>query len=165
MNFKVLLIFCAVVNFCFSQEVKIDQSTLLKRYTGDWVSTVSPDTNKVGTHPQIKMVNVPKMGGNSIQVEVFQLRDGIYTSILLELISYDVTTDQIVALGQNEKGECFTGAGRFSDKNNWTMKDLDFRGNPVQTVTFKFLSDTEVYLEGIDSKGEILWRMRYIKIL
>jgi len=164
MNFKFFLVFWIAVNFCFSQEVKIDQAALLKRYTGEWLGSVSPDMNEVSKNPEIKMVNVQKMGGNSIQVEVLQLQDGIYIPILLELISYDVTTDQIVALGQNKKGECFTGVGRFYDKDNWTMQDKDFQGNPTQTVSFKFLSDSEVYLEGVDAKGKILWRTRYVKI-
>ncbi|MDB4292929.1 hypothetical protein N9954_05925 [Maribacter sp.] len=164
MKYKVFLVFLVALNFCSSQEVKMDQATLLKRYTGEWVSSVAPDSNEVSKNPKIKMVNVQKMGGNSIQVEVFQLQDGNYSTILLELLSYDVTTDQIVALGQNKKGECFTGVGRFYDNDNWTMRDKDFQGNPVQTVSFKFLSDIEVYLEGIDPKGKVLWRTRYVKI-
>ncbi len=164
MGFKIFIVLLAAINSCFAQETKIDQSTSLKRYIGEWVSSASPDSNNAIENPQIKMVNRPKMGSGSIQVEVFQLRDGTYIPILVELISYDSKTDQIVALGQNEKGECFTGVGRFSDNNNWTMRDNDLNGKHTQTVTFKFSSDTEVYLEGSDSKGKILWRTRYLKV-
>ncbi|MGP1990451.1 hypothetical protein D9V96_001020 [Zobellia laminariae] len=158
----VLLVFFCTIGTS-AQEIKIDQASCLKRYIGEWVSTVSPESNDVGAQPDIKMVNVPKMDGTAIQAEVFQWRNGAYISILVELINYDVTTHKIVALGQNEKGESFSGTGSFSDKDHWLMTDHDFNGKHTQTVSFQFFSDNEVYLEGQDKVGKILWKTRYVK--
>ncbi|MUH36052.1 hypothetical protein D9O36_09380 [Zobellia amurskyensis] len=146
-----------------AQETNVDQAAGLKRYIGEWVSTVSPESNEVGAQPDIKMVNVPKMEGTALQVEVFQFRNNAYVSILVELINHDVTTNKIVALGQNEKGESFSGTGSFSDKDHWLMTDHDFNGKHTQTVSFQFFSDNEVYLEGKDNTGKILWKTRYVK--
>ncbi|MBT2161211.1 hypothetical protein [Zobellia barbeyronii] len=33
----------------------------------------------------------------------------------------------------------------------------------VLTVSFQFFSDNEVYLEGQDKVGKILWKTRYVK--
>ncbi|CAZ94243.1 hypothetical protein Q4603_04275 [Zobellia galactanivorans] len=163
MKSKITLVLLMCTMGIWAQEVKVDQASCLKRYIGEWGSSVSPESNEIGDEPQIKMVNVPKMDGTALQVEVLRLRDGAYTPILVEMISYDSTTDKIVALGQNEKGECFSGIGSFSDKDNWLMVDRDFQGTHTQTVSFRFLSDTVVYLEGKDKAGQVLWKTRYIK--
>ncbi|CAM3590762.1 hypothetical protein [Zobellia roscoffensis] len=163
MKGKILLVLVMCAISSYGQETKLDQASCLKRYVGEWFSTASAEYNPVGDRSEIKMVNVPKMNGNSIQVEVFQLGNEGYVPILVELISYDAITNKIVALGQNENEVCFSGVGSFSDKNNWIMVDYDFSGNHQQTVSFQFRSDREVYLGGKNNSGEILWKTRYIK--
>ncbi len=163
MKCKLMLLVFLCAFGASAQETNVDQAAVLKRYIGEWVSTVSPESNEVGAQPDIKMVNVPKMDGTALQVEVFQFRNNAYVSILVELINHDVTTNKIVALGQNEKGESFSGIGSFSDKDHWLMTDHDFNGKHTQTVSFQFFSDNEVYLEGKDNTGKILWKTRYVK--
>ncbi|WP_155599702.1 hypothetical protein [Zobellia amurskyensis] len=163
MKCKLMLLVFLCAFGASAQETNVDQAAGLKRYIGEWVSTVSPESNEVGAQPDIKMVNVPKMEGTALQVEVFQFRNNAYVSILVELINHDVTTNKIVALGQNEKGESFSGTGSFSDKDHWLMTDHDFNGKHTQTVSFQFFSDNEVYLEGKDNTGKILWKTRYVK--
>jgi hypothetical protein len=83
------------------------QKQRLAQYAGNWVSADKLTDDKPATNPDIKMTVVPKMDGASLQVEVFQRKDSAYQLLLVELISYDAVTDQIVAAGQNNQGQCF----------------------------------------------------------
>lgn len=139
------------------------QAERLHQYAGEWHSSVSPDSDEVSSTPMIKMINRSMQQDRSLHVDVLMYRDGKYVSILVEQISYDAKSDQIVALGQNEAGKCFIGKGRFVDDRRWSMLDLDLEGNELMRVEFAFLSPTEVMVEGISPAGDSLWKMRYLK--
>ena len=62
-----------------------------------------------------------------------------------------------------KKAKAFLEQEIFSDRDHWLMTDHDFNGKHTQTVSFEFLSDTEVYLEGRDKTSKILWKTRYVK--
>lgn len=135
----------------------------LHQYAGTWVSSINPDSDEIASMPLIKMVNRSVQHDQSLHVEVLALRDGKYHSMLVEQISYDSKTDQIVALGQNEAAESFIGKGRFENDHHWNMLDLDLEGNELMQVKFEFLSPTRVVVEGLASTGESLWKTRYHK--
>lgn len=148
----------------FAEDLKLEtQSNRLIRYAGEWNSTINPESELVESYPTIKMHNVLKNGGLSLQVEVAMYRDGEYVTILLEQISYDAKTDRIVALGQNAQGQCFIGKGRFSNERSLVMRDVDLQGNEYMQVEFEFLTDTDVVVEGFSPEGKSLWKTRYIK--
>jgi hypothetical protein len=117
----------------------------------------------VGTAPAVKMTVIPKMDSIAIQVEVFRKTDSGYKLMLVELINYDVVTNQIVALGQNEEGKCFTRKGYFYSDNKWVMKDYNYKGELVLNVSFEFISSTAIVLKGVipNAKG---WEIKYIKV-
>ena len=110
------------------------------------------------------MIVKPTIGyTNGLQVEVFESRENEWKTILVELISYDVVTDKIIAKGINQKNECFIGKGSFYENNTWVMKDKNLNGEHVSTVNFHFLSNSEVVLRGTDSENKELWKIKYIK--
>lgn len=139
------------------------QAERLHQYAGTWVSSISPDSDEIAPMPLIKMVNRSMQNGQSLHVDVLMLREGEYRSMLVEQISYDTKTDQIVALGQNDAGESFIGKGRFENDLRWSMLDMDLVGNELMRVEFEFLSPTRVVVEGFAPTGESLWKTRYLK--
>lgn len=139
------------------------QPDRLIRYAGEWNSTINAESELVDAHPNIKMHNVLKNGGLSLQVEVMMYRESGYDLILLEQISYDAKTDGIVALGQNDQGQCFIGNGKFLNERSLRMKDVDLQGNEYMQVEFDFLNGTDVVVEGFSPEGKSLWKTRYIK--
>ncbi len=147
----------------FSQEKDTNQKYKLSQYIGNWLSTDNISDTKVSSNPKIKMNVIPKLDSNSLQVEVFEKQNDKWISILIELISYDVVTDQIVASGQNKIGQCFMGKGFFNNKNQWYMQDVNHEGDPTLKVTFNFISSTEVILEGVTSNPSNGWKVKYIK--
>lgn len=148
----------------FSQHIIDSQVDRLHQYAGHWVSTVHTDTDSIGKYPSIKMNNISKMDNHSLQVEVLQYKDGEYNPLLIELISYDSKSDQIIALGQNMEGVVFKGNGQFSNEKKWEMQDIDMLGDFYMQVKFDFQSFTNVLLEGFDESGTSLWETRYIKL-
>ncbi|WP_195715155.1 sugar phosphate isomerase/epimerase [Ancylomarina sp. 16SWW S1-10-2] len=140
-----------------------EQQDRLYQYAGTWVSSINADTDSIAKHPNLRMINTPKLGKQSLQVEVQQYRNGKYYPILVELIGYDHKTDKIFAAGHNESGEFFTGTGAFSSENKWFMQDSDLNGKKTMSVTFDFLNCTEVMVEGFDNANKSLWKTRYVK--
>lgn len=110
------------------------------------------------------MAVVPKMDSSSLQVEVFQLKDGEYGPLLVELISYDAVTDMIVAAGQNNAGQCFVGRGYFYKPNHWFMDDVNHKGEKTLHVEFIFFGNKEVYLEGTTPNHKNEWKVKYIRV-
>jgi hypothetical protein len=166
-NFKMKKIFLFLnIIICmnsFAQQKAADQKKRLAQYIGNWASTDNLTDTKVSLHPGITMMVTPKMDSNSLQIEVFQKKDAAYQLILVELISYDATTDQIVAAGQNNAGQCFVGKGFFDKNNTWIMEDHDYNGKLTQTVTFNFTGSNTVALKG-DVPGTNGWQVKYIKV-
>jgi sugar phosphate isomerase/epimerase len=160
--FFVAILFFLSLN-SFSQDKAMDQKTKLSQYIGTWYSTDQILDTVKSINPKIKVITSPKLNGNSLQVEVFEKQNEQWVSILIELISYDSITNQIVASGQNQKGECFVGKGFFDTNNQWFMQDADFKGEPTLNVTFNFLSSTEVVLKGELPNGTTAWEVKYIK--
>jgi hypothetical protein len=141
-----------------------NQQEKLMQYAGDWYSADNPTDTKLGKNPSIKMRVIPAMSNSSLQVEVYRRGEkNEWKMFLLELISYDSTTDQIVAAGQNEKYECFVGRGFFDDKNNWYMQDTDHNGKITMHVKFEFLGTDAVYLEGSLPNPADNWKVKYIR--
>jgi hypothetical protein len=145
------------------EEKATNQKQRLAQYIGTWLSADNITDTAIGKTPSIKMTVIPKMDSGSLQVAVFQQQNMQWAPLLVELISYDTVTDMIVAAGQNNAGECFTGKGYFDSNNNWYMQDSNGKGEKTTTVTFHFLNANEVYLEGKAPTGLLLWKVKYIK--
>jgi hypothetical protein len=148
---------------CYSQVKASNQKERLQQYIGSWVSTDKITDAAASGRPGIKMYVTPKMYGASLQVEVYQKNDTGYHLLLVELISYDAVTDQIVAAGQNNAGQCFTGKGCFTTDNQWLMKDRNHLGKVTLQVHFNFISSGAVVLKGTipNAKG---WEVKYVKV-
>jgi hypothetical protein len=161
---KIFLLVTVLISInSFAQQKAFNQKQLLSQYIGNWVSTDNINDDRPGLNPNIKMSVIPKMDSGSLQVEVYQQTGDEYKQILVELISYDAATDQIVAAGQNAAGQCFTGKGFFDSNNKWVIQDHDFKGEPTVKITFNFISSTAVLLKGEipNAKG---WEVKYIKV-
>lgn len=147
----------------FSQEKAKDQKHRVSQYIVNWFSADAINDTELSANPNIMMNVVPKLDGNSLQVEVFENRKNKRVSILVELISYDKITDQIVASGQNANFECFVGTGFFDANNIWQMQDYYHNGEVGLNITFKFISNTEVVLKGVMQNPDNNWKIKYIK--
>jgi hypothetical protein len=147
----------------FAQQKAANQKQRLSQYAGNWVSTDNITDEKPGLSPNIKMYVTPKMDSSSLQVEVFQKAGTVYNLILVELISYDAVTDQIVAAGQNAAGQCFIGKGFFDTGNKWIMQDENYKGEKTVKVTFNFINSNTVALKGEMTNTES-WQVKYIKV-
>jgi sugar phosphate isomerase/epimerase len=147
----------------FSQEKDTNQKARLSQYIGSWLSADNLSDLNVSLNPKIKMNVVPKLDSNSLQVEVFERQEDKWISILVELISYDSITDQIVALGQNKLGQCFIGRGFFNNQSQWFMLDVNNKGETFQKVAFNFINSTEVIIEGLNPNNSVAWKIKYIK--
>lgn len=156
------LVFFTTIH-CFAQQKANNQKQRLLQYIGNWVSTDNLTDNKPGPEPNIKMTVTPKMDSASLQVEVFQKTGNAYKLILVELISYDAVTDQIIAAGQNAAGECFIGKGFFDTTNQWIMLDENYKGEPTLKVTFNFINNITVSLKG-EMPNAQEWQVKYIKV-
>ncbi len=160
---KVVITIILLVPSLFSQAQYLqDQGTQLLRYEGKWVSAISHETSEVAKKPALKMV-CKETVEKAIQVLVYQWQDSAYKLILSELISYDPLSSQIVALGKDLKGETFVGKGGFTSENLWIMEDHNLDDEFIQKVTFNFISDQEVLVNGVGPDGEELWKVRYVK--
>jgi sugar phosphate isomerase/epimerase len=147
-----------------SQDKALNQKERLSQYIGTWLSTDSLTDSQVGPDPKIKVAVTPIMDENSLQVVVFERQNDKWLTILVELISYDSVTDQIVASGQNKMHQCFIGKGYFDKQNRWFMKDINHKGEPSLNVSFDFISNTEVILKGeVLNKPNEGWQVKYIK--
>jgi hypothetical protein len=161
---KILLLLSFLISFGgFAQEKASNQKQLLSQYIGQWASADNIIDHHIGKAPNIKMTVTPKMDDGSLQVEVFQRQDSTYKLILVEMISYDAVTNQMIALGQNPEGKCFLGKGFFTSKNKWMMEDRNFKNELTAKVTFDFISATEVILVG-EVPNTNGWKVKYIKI-
>ena len=162
-----LLIFCIVIFQSLvinAQHKSKNQLQELSKYIGTWYSPENSNDVDLGENPKIKMIVKPTIGfTNGLQVAVFERRKNEWKPILVELISYDVVTDKIIAKGINKKNECFIGKGAFYENNLWIMKDENLNGEHISTVNFNFLSNSEVVLKATDSKNKELWEIKYIK--
>lgn len=147
----------------FSQIKAPNQKQRLSQYIGNWYSTDKIDDKNLGVAPNLNVVVKPMQNENSIQVEVFENKRGKWDLTLVELISYDSKTDQIVALGQNKAAECFIGKGYFDTSNIWKMQDFYLNGEPSLSVTFNFLSGSEILLKGMNPDNTASWEVKYIK--
>jgi sugar phosphate isomerase/epimerase len=157
-----LLLLISVFFKTFSQEKAPDQNHKLSQYIGNWLSADNINEDKIGKNPFVKMTVKPRLDGKSLQIEVFLKEKERWNPLMVELISYDAVTDQIVAAGQNNQGQAFIGKGYFTSKNNWFMNDVNYKGEPTQKVDFKFINSTEVVLKGTipNANG---WETKYIK--
>ncbi|GAF03178.1 cytochrome c551/c552 [Saccharicrinis fermentans DSM 9555 = JCM 21142] len=99
----------------------------------------------------------------SLFVEVQQLVNDQYKTVLVEMIACDSLTNTIFASGQNGEGVVFVGKGNFLSPQDWVMEDADLLGNKTMDVRFHFNSLTDVLVEGFDTSGNRLWGTRYIK--
>lgn len=147
----------------YSQEKAKDQKNRLAQYIGDWLSTEHINDTILSSNPKIMVKVVPKLDGNSLQVDVFEKRKNEWIPILVELISYDSSTDEIVASGQNSDFECFIGKGFFDTNNIWKMQDFNHKQEAGLKVSFDFISNTEVILKGIMPNPDQNWEVKYIK--
>ncbi|PWJ41901.1 sugar phosphate isomerase/epimerase family protein [Sediminitomix flava] len=133
-------------------------------YAGDWVSSVSSNSDSIAEKPELRVSCRPTMNNQSLQVEVFQMQDGVYKNIVSEQLSYDQKSDSLFALGQNGEGVLFLGKGTFSNhKNGWDMLDIDMSGKPFMTAKFTFNNFTDLSIEGFDPSEKSLWKVKYIK--
>ncbi|MBJ7880657.1 sugar phosphate isomerase/epimerase family protein [Gelidibacter salicanalis] len=140
------------------------QKDRLRQYSGQWISAAYPSRDSVALFPEIKMSSITNFNNHSLTVKVSQKdANNQYHPILHEIIGYDSVTDTIFAAGHNAKGAFFTGKGKFSSENNWTMQDKDLNGNKTIKVDFNFQNYTDVILEGFDNNKQSLWKTRYIK--
>jgi hypothetical protein len=146
----------------YAQQKAANQKQRLAQYIGKWASTDKITDDKPGIKPNIKMTVTPLMDSSSLQVQVFQKNGAAYKLLLVEIISYDAVTDQIVAAGQNNAGQCFVGKGFFDTNNQWVMEDHDHNAKLTQTVTFNFMGSNTVVLKG-DLPGSDGWKVKYIK--
>ena len=147
-----------------AQHKSKNQLQELSKYIGTWYSAENINDDILGKKPKIKMIVKPTIGfTNGLQVEVFESRKNEWNTILVELISYDVLTDKIIAKGINDKNECFIGKGAFYENNLWIMKDENLNGEHISTVNFNFLSSSEVVLKATNSSNKELWKIKYIK--
>jgi hypothetical protein len=157
------LLLILITTNCFAQQKATNQKQRLSQYIGNWASTDKITDDKPSLQPNIKMTVTPMMDSSSLQIQVFQKNGAAYKLLLIELISYDTVTDQIIAAGQNNAGQCFVGKGFFNTNNQWVMEDHDHNGKLTQTVTFNFVGSNAVALKGDvpDTKG---WEVKYIKV-
>jgi sugar phosphate isomerase/epimerase len=147
-----------------AQNKSKNQLQELSKYIGTWYGAGNINDDDLGKNPKIKMIVKPTISfTNGLQVEVFESRKNVWETILVELISYDVVTDKIIAIGINEKNECFIGKGAFYENNSWIMKDENLNGEHISTVNFNFLSSSEVVLKATNSSNKKLWEIKYIK--
>ena len=162
---KKILVFVVILTSIslFSQDKAKDQKHRLSQYIGTWLSADSIIDTEVASNPKIRVKVAPRLDGNSLQVDVFEKHGDTWVPILVELISYDITTDQIVASGQNSDSECFVGKGFFDTNNIWSMQDVNHKGELGLNVTFNFISNTEVVLQGIMPNPKDNWEIKYIK--
>ena len=137
----------------YSQEKAKNQKNRLAQYIGDWLRTEHINDTVLSSNPKIMVKVVPKLHGNSLQVDVFEKQKNEWVPILVELISYDGVTDEIVASGQNSDFECFVGKGFFDTNNIWKMQDFNHKQEAGLKVSFDFISNTEVVLKGIMPKS------------
>ena len=163
-KFLFLTIFLLQSLLINAQNKSKNQLQELSKYIGTWYGAEHINDDNLGNNPKIKMIVKPTIGfTNGLQVEVFESRENEWKTILVELISYDVVTDKIIAKGVNEKNECFIGKGAFYENNLWIMKDENLAGEHISTVNFNFLSNSEVVLKGTDASDKELWKIKYIK--
>jgi hypothetical protein len=161
---KILLLLVTFTSLtAIAQQKAPNQKQRLAQYAGNWESADNITDDKPGKKPAIKMTVVPRMDGSCLQVEVFQKKDSAYQLLLVELISYDAVTDQVVAAGQNNQGQCFIGKGFFDTNNKWVMEDRNFKGELTLNVSFDFVSSTAVVLKGV-IPGADGWQVKYIKV-
>jgi hypothetical protein len=162
---SLLLFLCASTSVPLSAQNKAkNQQQLLAQYIGNWASADNIADTIVGLNPDIKMTVLPKMNNQSLQVEVFQKQGNGYALILVELISYDNVTDQIIAAGHNSAGQCFIGKGYFTTANQWFMHDENLKGEKMMNVDFNFLNAREVILKGVNPNDSSGWNVKYIKV-
>ncbi|WP_218597719.1 sugar phosphate isomerase/epimerase [Polaribacter sp. NJDZ03] len=163
-HFLLLSIFISQSLFVNAQDKSENQLQELSKYMGTWYGAENINDDNLSENPKVKMTVKPTIGfTNGLQVEVFESKKNEWKTTLVELISYDVVTDKIIAKGINDKNECFIGKGAFYENNLWIMKDENLNGEHISTVKFNFLSSSEVVLKGTDSAGKELWKIKYIK--
>ena len=164
-----IVLYLVVVFKCFVGSAQENysissQKDRLMQYSGQWVSAVNPNTDRVEKLPEIKMSSINNFNNNSLTVKVLQKdSSNQYNPILQEIIGYDSVTDTIFAAGHNAQGSFFTGKGIFTSEKKWTMQDRDLDGNKTMKVDFNFQNYTDVLLEGFDNNNNSLWKTRYIK--
>ncbi|SDW70461.1 Sugar phosphate isomerase/epimerase [Lutibacter oricola] len=147
-----------------AQQQGINQQQKLTQYIGTWYSADNIEDDFLGDSSKIKMVVTPKISiNNALQVEVFEKRDNKWKTILVELISYDKKSNQIIANGTNEHNESFIGKGRFIGEDVLIMNDENLLLEAIMTVKFYFINSTEVVLKATNPKGKELWSVKYIK--
>lgn len=148
---------------CFSQEKAKDQKIRLLQYAGNWINTDNIDDNEISNNPKIKVNVTPVLNNTSLHVEVYERFNDNWKLIMVEIISYDIETNQIVAAGQNNEGQCFIGKGYFDNNNQLKMTDVNYKGDTILTVFFNFMNSTEVILKGVLPNKEEAWKIKYIK--
>ena len=126
-----------IISDIIRKEKATNQKQRLAQYIGTLFSADNITDKQIGKSPGIKMTVIPKMDSSSLQVEVFQKQNDNWVPVLVELISYDSVTGQIVAAGQNKAGECFTGKGYFNKSNQCFMQDVNHKDEPV-CISFYF---------------------------
>jgi hypothetical protein len=163
MKLKTIFFLFLSISSAFAQPKAKNQKHLLSQYVGTWFSADKITESKIGVEPKIKMKVLPKMEGNSFQVEVFEWQNKQWQTIIVELISYDSKTDQIVAFGQDRNKQCFVGKGYFIDATHWQMNDTNFNSEAIVHVDFNFINANEVVLKGTFPNAAGGWDVKYIK--
>lgn len=82
---------------------------------------------------------------------------------MVELISYDSLTNQIVALVQKDGEQTLVGRGAFTSPNQWNMKDVNLQGDFIMNVWFSFVNQSSLIVEGTLPNSTTLWKVKYIK--
>jgi hypothetical protein len=108
-----LVLCCLMMSGLAAAAERSVQEIRLQQYAGVWLSAISVEADDLAETPAIKMINQSKQQGRSLQVEVLLNRDGKYVPILLEQISYDSKTGEIVASGKTKRASA-SSAGEVS---------------------------------------------------
>lgn len=125
MKKALVFLFILISISLYPQEKAKDQKNRLSQYIGNWLSTDHISDTQLSSNPRIMVKVVPRLDGNSLQVDVFEKRRNKWFPILVELISYDITTDQIdlywMSIGEANPIEYINKyPGRFF---SWHTKD------------------------------------------
>lgn len=129
------------------------QISWLKQYVGNWLT--QGDSS-------IKMTVEAPMD-NALLVKVYRKQANQWRCFLVELISFDAISQQIVAAGADDNNQAFIGKGKFLNQHTWMMQDVNHLGDKTMQVTFNFVSDTQVNLTATSDIPANNWKITYTK--
>lgn len=152
---SILLLLMLIPNVQAQQSVTFEQQQIswLKQYVGTWLT--QGDSS-------IKMTVEAPMD-NALVVKVYRKEASKWVCFLVELISFDAISQQIVAAGADDNNQAFIGKGKFLNQHTWMMQDVNHLGDKTMQVTFNFVSDTQVNLTAISNIPANNWKITYAK--